>query len=205
VSGSYVQQVIDQVSTGTKFEEAISKLAAEIDTRKKDCLKEIEREKEEDAKKLTSDNMYHEVYNTKVYQSYFNTILQSAPNPGSKSSKVIETIHSPSGASKGKEGEEQLHPAAEADSIASPVSQAFAEVKTLEDSYKFLSSHPGIVNQKESDEILAEAFRLQMKGGASAKKTKQYIHQSLLLQYCSLLGKDGVMLFFKRWVFDLMF
>jgi cell division cycle protein 37 len=130
-------------------------------------------------------------------------ITQSAPNPGpKKSSKTIETIHSPSGASTGSAGagEEDMHAAAELDSIASPVSQAFAEVKSIEDSYKFLSHHPDIVNQKESDEILAEAFRLEMKGGVDAKKTKQYIHQSLLLQYCSLLGKDGVMMFFKRFV-----
>lgn len=121
------------------------------------------------------------------------------------SSKVIETIHDPSSAQKAAPAEdksgpsgEAIHPSAEADHIASSVSREFAEVKNLEDSYKFLSNHHSIVCQKESDEILAEAFRLQMKGGSSAKKTKHYIHQSLLLQYCSLLGKDGVMLFFKR-------
>lgn len=72
----------------------------------------------------------------------------------------------------------------------------FAALKALDVSYKFLGAHPEIVSQSHSDEILADAFRLQMEGKTAA--CKQTVNQALLLQYCALLGKDGVMMFFKR-------
>lgn len=179
------------------FEQAVEILSKNIAKRKQECLTEIENEKKEASKKLTSENMYKEVFNT-----------HAKPNPPTKQ-KIIETIHSPKTASQGESGAAKGTAAsnassvAESDRIASPVAQAFAELTTLEQSYKYLSQHPEIVNQSTSDEILAEAFRLQMKGGKDAKKAKQFVHQSLLLQYCSLLGKDGVVMFFKRFGVDI--
>jgi len=189
-TGKYVQQVIDNTVNGdiaASFQTAIEKLTMDIEKRKNECLREIELENSEANKKLTSENMYKEVFNTKA-------------TPAPKSTKVIETIHSPTQTDAvGKAiSQEEISEAAESDQITSKEAQEFAEIKSLEISYKYLSAHPGIVNQAQSDEILAEAFRLQMRGGADAKKCKQYIHQSLLLQYCSLLGKDGVVMFFKR-------
>lgn len=43
------------------------------------------------------------------------------------------------------------------------------------------------------------AFTAQSDG--KPKYAKQCVHQSLLLQYCDKLGKDGVAVFFKRYVF----
>ena len=47
-----------------------------------------------------------------------------------------------------------------------------------------------------SDALLVAAFTAQ--GDGKAKYAKQCVHQSLLLQYCEKLGKDGVSIFFKR-------
>lgn len=50
-----------------------------------------------------------------------------------------------------------------------------------------------------SDALLVAAFTAQ--GDGKAKYAKQCVNQSLLLQYCEKLGKDGVAIFFKRCVF----
>ncbi|KAJ1558994.1 hsp90 co-chaperone Cdc37, partial [Cladochytrium tenue] len=72
----------------------------------------------------------------------------------------------------------------------------FSRLKRIEESYKFIGEHPFILKGKYSDEILAEAFSLQMKGNTSL--AKNCVHQSLIIQYCEVLGRDGVSLFFQR-------
>ncbi|KIK18353.1 hypothetical protein PISMIDRAFT_109573 [Pisolithus microcarpus 441] len=49
-----------------------------------------------------------------------------------------------------------------------------------------------------SDALLVAAFRAQMDG--KAKYARQCVHQSLLLQYCDKLGKDGVRVFFEKMI-----
>ncbi|KAF2963156.1 hypothetical protein GQX73_g10417 [Xylaria multiplex] len=81
---------------------------------------------------------------------------------------------------------------------ASPDAQKFAHIKASEyrESHAFVSSHPNILSEKETDGVLVMAFDalLQNKDDIA----RNYIHQALLLQYCRSLGKDGVALFFKR-------
>ncbi|KAF2397973.1 hypothetical protein EJ06DRAFT_480955 [Trichodelitschia bisporula] len=60
----------------------------------------------------------------------------------------------------------------------------------------FISKHPEILTEKESDGLLVEAFDCQMDG--KDVYAKQCVHQALLIQYCRQLGRDGVRLFFKR-------
>ncbi|KAJ3023585.1 UNVERIFIED_CONTAM: hsp90 co-chaperone Cdc37 [Siphonaria sp. JEL0065] len=80
--------------------------------------------------------------------------------------------------------------------ITDPKVEAFSKLTSPEASYKFIQANAFILNEKYSDQILAEAFNLAMKG--EFKRAQECVHQSLLLQYCKLLGKDGVMLFFQR-------
>ncbi|KAJ3280860.1 hsp90 co-chaperone Cdc37 [Rhizoclosmatium sp. JEL0117] len=86
--------------------------------------------------------------------------------------------------------------------ITDPRVDLFSKLTSLETSYKYIQSNPWILSptsnmaEKYSDQILAEAFNLAMSG--DLKRTRECVHQSLLLQYCKLLGKDGVMLFFQR-------
>ena len=49
-----------------------------------------------------------------------------------------------------------------------------------------------------SDALLVAGFRAQ--GQNQPKYAKQCIHQSLLLQYCEKLGRDGVGVFFKKYI-----
>ena len=61
---------------------------------------------------------------------------------------------------------------------------------------QFISEHPGVVAERETDGLLVEAFNSQMSGKDA--HAKLCVHQALLLQYCRSLGRDGVGLFFKR-------
>ncbi|KAJ0426486.1 Cdc37 N terminal kinase binding-domain-containing protein [Aspergillus carlsbadensis] len=62
--------------------------------------------------------------------------------------------------------------------------------------HQYISDHPEIVAEKETDGLLVEAFNSQMDG--KDDYARQCVHQGLLLQYCRSLGPDGISLFFKR-------
>ncbi|KAF8248437.1 hypothetical protein K440DRAFT_600059 [Wilcoxina mikolae CBS 423.85] len=62
--------------------------------------------------------------------------------------------------------------------------------------FQFISEHPVVVSEKETDGLLIDAFNSQLAG--REVYAKQCVHQALLLQYCRQLGRDGVSLFFKR-------
>ncbi|KAI8608245.1 hypothetical protein BC830DRAFT_22522 [Chytriomyces sp. MP71] len=80
--------------------------------------------------------------------------------------------------------------------ISDPTVDAFSKLTTLDVSYSHLSRAPWLLDEKYSDQILAEAFNAGIRGDLA--RTRVCVHQSLLLQYCRLLGKDGVRLFFER-------
>jgi cell division cycle protein 37 len=61
---------------------------------------------------------------------------------------------------------------------------------------QFISKHPQVVAEKETDGLLVLAFRAAGKGKDDL--SRQCVHQALLLQYCRALGRDGVGMFFKR-------
>jgi cell division cycle protein 37 len=83
-----------------------------------------------------------------------------------------------------------------------PTLEAFAQLPLwdFEKSWLFIQNHRDVVVPRASDALLVAAFRAQREG--KSKYAKQCVHQSLILQYSEKLGKDGVQLFFKRYVFS---
>ncbi|KAK3692255.1 Cdc37 N terminal kinase binding-domain-containing protein [Podospora appendiculata] len=81
---------------------------------------------------------------------------------------------------------------------ASPLAKQFATIKATEHrtSLSFLSAHPEILTEKETDGLLVLAFDAQLDNRDDY--ARNCVHQALLLQYCRALGRDGVALFFKR-------
>lgn len=108
---------------------------------------------------------------------------------------VIETIHEPKETKESTELQESKEEGEE-DYITYAPAENFAGLSGLDASLKALSANPELASQKYSDEILAEAFRLEMAGKSA--EAKRCVQQSLILQYCGLLGKDGISMFFKR-------
>ncbi|KAL7280152.1 hypothetical protein ACG7TL_006571 [Trametes sanguinea] len=69
-------------------------------------------------------------------------------------------------------------------------------LKGYEESWEFIKAHRDVYVPGASDALLVAAFRAQSNG--DAKWAMQCVHQSLLLQYCEKLGKDGPSLFFRK-------
>ncbi|KAI6147322.1 Cdc37 N terminal kinase binding-domain-containing protein [Pisolithus tinctorius] len=67
-----------------------------------------------------------------------------------------------------------------------------------EASFSFIQQNRAVFVPGASDALLVAAFRAQVEG--KAKYAKQCVHQSLLLQYCDKLGKDGVRVFFQKMI-----
>jgi cell division cycle protein 37 len=81
---------------------------------------------------------------------------------------------------------------------ASPAAKKFSEIPfgDYKTSLQFIMGDRSILTRKDSDALLIEAYRNEMANKPSL--AKQCVHQSLLLQYCQQLGKDGVGIFFNR-------
>ena len=184
-------------------------------------LADLERE---ESSKITSDKL-HDGFNTSsVNRTNQSTSIPKAPSDGKAKPKpkhdkveLLNPMKSPrdalrredSGISSGAEADVEddslleTHEASdEADEEAivkiTPLAKEFAKIKIGDygKSFQFISEHPDIIAEKETDGLLVEAFNSQMKGKDAY--AKRCVHQGLLLQYCRQLGRDGIGLFFKR-------
>jgi cell division cycle protein 37 len=81
-----------------------------------------------------------------------------------------------------------------------PALVAFSKIplKAYEKSFEYIQHHREVIVPGASDALLVAAFRAQSQD--KPRYAKQCIHQSLLLQYCEKLGKDGVGVFFKKYI-----
>ena len=82
----------------------------------------------------------------------------------------------------------------------SPSAKRFSKLdpKNWDAAFKAISAEPTLLKDEVHDAILMEAFEAAIRG--DARYAEQCVHQSLILSYCRKLGKDGVAMFFKRWV-----
>ncbi|KAI0097611.1 hypothetical protein GGR51DRAFT_540512 [Nemania sp. FL0031] len=148
---------------------------------------------QEEGRKITSESIH-----TGFDSSY---VAKSTPSTSEqKSDSKVELLNPNFSASKSDEA--KAAPAADEDDDAEIEASAdgrkFAKIKASEyrESHDFLTSHPNILSEKETDGILVMAFDAQLDNKDDL--ARNYIHQALLLQYCRSLGRDGVALFFKR-------
>ncbi len=79
-----------------------------------------------------------------------------------------------------------------------PSLEAFSKLPLggYEQSFRFIQAHPDVVVDGAADALLIAGFRAE--GDGKSKYAKQCVHQSLLLQYCEKLGRDGVRIFFSK-------
>ncbi|KAK4177348.1 hypothetical protein QBC36DRAFT_327194 [Triangularia setosa] len=159
-------------------------------------LAELERE---EARKITSESIHTGFDSTHINKSSAPGVGGSAG--GSKPSSSVELLNpnytppealpAPSEATADDDDDDD-------EVTASPAAQKFANIKSSEyrESHAFLSSHPEILTEKETDGILVMAFDAQLENRSDY--ARNCVHQALLIQYCRALGRDGVALFFKR-------
>jgi cell division cycle protein 37 len=172
----------------------------------KQLLAKLAELEKEDKKHITSDDIRDGFNFSNVRQEN----QPGAPAASKSTDTSVELLNPPkrpdaqrtdTGQSSGADADVEEEPTGENDDDveASPLAKQFAKIKTGEWStcLNFISAHPEILKEKETDGLLVEAFNSELDG--KHKHAKQCVHQGLLLQYCRQLGgRDGVALFFKR-------
>ena len=163
----------------------------------------------EEGSKITSDSI-HDGFNK-------SAVAKSAPAPApAKTKPKAETVEvlNPGTAKKAasnKPGSESQTSGADAD-IDEPASKTepdedeeitkvakdFSQIRVgdYKSCLQFVSDHREVLEERNQDALLMEAFNASLEGNATY--AKQCVHQALLIQYCRTLGKDGVGVFFKR-------
>jgi cell division cycle protein 37 len=197
------------------FIQGLEKEKARIEDLQRQLYAKLAELEKEDKKHITSDDI-HEGF------SFSNVRKQDEKPSSSTTSKkpqstAVELLNSPTRpsalrtdtADSGADGDVEegtaiSHPSPSADDdeddiAASPLAQSFAKIKAGDwyASLQFLMAHPEVMQEKETDGLLVEAFNSEMDG--KPKHARQCVHAGLLLQYCRQLGgRQGVEMFFKR-------
>lgn len=182
---AFIQELKVQIR---KFEGLQKDLATKLD-----ALEKL------DSSKITSDS-YHVGFDS----SHVSKVKQQGET--SKGDTKIELLN-PKSSSDEEDSDSSNNAATPASSeddqdkvCASPAAKKFAEIPASDyrASHAYITSHPEIVeNESDTDGLLVDAYHAMLDGG-DTKRARQYVHQALLLQYCRMLGRGGVAVFFRR-------
>ncbi|KAH9900567.1 Cdc37 N terminal kinase binding-domain-containing protein [Xylariomycetidae sp. FL2044] len=195
-----VNKALDEKKPENRYNALVEEIGSHL-KQVQDLQSELEKRlaemEKEEARRITSESIHT------GFDSSF--VAKSAPGEKKEEAKV-ELLNPNFSMSKPDEGKATSSAAANDDDDddgdeeleASPDGRKFANIKSSEyrESAVFVSAHPHILREKETDGILVMAFDAQLEGKDDF--ARNCVHQALLLQYCRSLGKDGVSLFFKR-------
>ena len=217
--GSLVDQVRKEVNekkvtdTYKSYIDGVTSHLTKVQNLQQDLLAKLAQLEKDEGSKITSDSI-HDGFNT---SKVAKPKTQDRPKPSTSAkprSEPVELlnpkvtpratlIREDSGAiSSGAEAdvEDGNIGKEEDDSDIQPTAlgKEFAKIKLgdYRACLQFISEHPDVVTERETDGLLVEAFNAQMAGKEAYARS--CVHQGLLLQYCRQLGRDGVALFFKR-------
>ncbi|KIW96098.1 uncharacterized protein Z519_03165 [Cladophialophora bantiana CBS 173.52] len=205
------------------FLQGVNGHLSKVQKLQQDLLKRLAQLEKEATAKITSEDIHFGFDSSHINKPKQKATPTEKPKVKEKTkTESVELLNAPKGLSSQtreapKSGEGAVSSGAEADieddalldkhedeeedeaSIKlTPEGKQFAKIKLgdYRACLQFISEHPDIVNEKTQDALMIEAFNAQMKGQDAYART--CVHQSLLIQYCRQLGRDGVGLFFKR-------
>lgn len=197
-----VKKEVDEKKPESRYEGFITQVQSHRDRvagLQKELLAKLAELEKEDKKHITSDDIHtgFDYSNVKKGEE-----ASSSSKPAQQESVELLNPSRPdmprtdTGQSSGADADVEDD---DPDNIkASPDAKAFAKIK-MDDyrtSLQFISTHPNILKERETDGLLVEAFDAELEGKHAY--AHQCVHAALLIQYCRQLGKDGVQLFFKR-------
>ncbi|KAF8455364.1 Cdc37 N terminal kinase binding-domain-containing protein [Terfezia claveryi] len=173
-----------------------------------DATAEQAKLEKEEASKITSESI-HDGFNSSFVNKPASAADKKKPtskvaaveqiNPNAKTQRELTGDLVSSGA---EADVEEVADESEADGNIKPtaIGYEFAKIKVgdYRKCLEFITQNPNVVAEKEENGLLIEAFNSQIAG--KDEYAQQCVHQALLLQYCRQLGRDGVGLFFKRYV-----
>jgi cell division cycle protein 37 len=190
-----VNKALDEKKPADRYTAMVEEIGEHL-SKVEDLQKELHIKLAE-LEKLESSKITSESIHTGFDSSY---VAKSQPGDKKADDNKVELLNPNFSLSKPEESKATSSSSANDDDEieASPDARKFAHIKSKEyrESHAFLSAHPNILTEKETDGILVMAFDAQLEGKDDF--AQQCVHQALLLQYCRALGKDGVALFFKR-------
>lgn len=213
--GSLVDQVkkeVDEKKSNNRYGDYINGVLgheAKVQDLQKELNAKLSQLEKEETSKITSESIHTGFDSSSVAKSA-PEVKKSLPTRETGKANTVEVLNpgalkreslgrQDTGLSSGAEADvEDESPVDEDDIQASELGKQFAKIKLgdYRASLQFISQHPAVVAEKETDGLLVEAFNAQMTGKELYART--CVHQGLLLQYCRSLGRDGVGLFFKR-------
>ncbi|KKK22665.1 hypothetical protein ARAM_002574, partial [Aspergillus rambellii] len=195
-----VKKEIDDSGAGNSFEAYVKGVQGhkdKVQDLQKELLARLAQLEKEESSKITSESI-HTGFDT----SHVSKADKSGAQPtAAQKTSSVELLNpgvanSTSSQEPGNDDDDAIE---DPDSVqASDLAKKFAKISSSDyrTLHQFISSHPQIVAEKETDGLLVEAFNSQMEG--KEDYARQCVHQGLLLQYCRSLGRDGTSLFFKR-------
>lgn len=216
---SLVDQVKEEVGSKPNnwyksYLEGVEGHRTKVISLQEELMQKLEELEKEASKKITSESIHTGFDSSSVNKAKPKKQEKSEANPKPKE-ELVEVLN-PGSLKKDplRRQDSAQSSGAEADvdepisSIADPAEEhieptklgkEFAKIKIgdYRACLQFISEHPEVVAEPETDGLLIEAFNAQLDHNNSAY-AKQCVHQALLLQYCRSLGRDGVGLFFKR-------
>lgn len=197
-----VNKALDEkkVQTDKRYEGMVAEIEehlAKVEELQNDLHKKLDELEKEEHSKITSESIH----------TGFDSSHVSKSKPDESKKEAVELLNpgfsgpaAPASTSKSDADAAAKHDVDldDEDISASPEARKFAAIapESYRESLSFLSAHPQILTERETDGLLVLAFDAQLEGKDS--HARQCVHQALLLQYCRALGRDGVALFFKR-------
>ncbi|EFX00733.1 hsp90 co-chaperone cdc37 [Grosmannia clavigera kw1407] len=165
-------------------------------------LAELEREQ---ARKITSDSI-HTGFNS-------SHVTKATAEPGDSGGKteLLNPGYGLGGSTATKAAENTMTTTTAAAAAAgidddddevpstSEAARQFANIRpgSHAESQAFIRTHPELVaSDRELEGILVMAFDAEFAGDSEA--ARRFVHQATLLEFCRALGRDGVLLFFRR-------
>ncbi|KAI9837792.1 MAG: hypothetical protein M1819_006726 [Sarea resinae] len=211
-----VKKEVDASAPENRYHEYIKQIRShqkKVQDLQKQLLEKLAELEKEEARKITSDNLHTGFDSSFVAKTADNKadgpkahsveLLNPAAGKAGAAGKPDSLKRSDSAISSGAEAdiEEEADEAGhDEDEHIEPtkLGKEFAEIKAgdYRACLQYISEHPKVVAERETDGLLIKAFDSQLKG--KEEYARQCVHQALLLQYCRSLGRDGVGLFFKR-------
>jgi cell division cycle protein 37 len=196
------------------FIEGLQKEKERIQDLQRQLYEKLAELDKEEKKHITSDDL-HEGFSFSNVRKGEEKPAASSSSSTKKSEPAVELLNPPSrpsasrtdtGESSGADADIEEGTSAPAndnddddDITASPLAQSFAKIKAGDwfASLQFLTAHPEVMKESETDGLLVEAFNSEL--DSKPKHARQCVHAGLLLQYCRQLGgRPGVEMFFKR-------
>ncbi|KIP04683.1 hypothetical protein PHLGIDRAFT_75531 [Phlebiopsis gigantea 11061_1 CR5-6] len=191
----------DDPKLGDALVRGMQKHVAELGLHQEKLRKDLAEEEAEQKKKITSDDIHEGFESHYVPPSPAPAPIKNAIPSSSKTATTEYETLNPKGVAAAAAASAPSSTEEEESSDLpelTPSLEAFSKLplRGYEQSWEFIKQHRDVVVTGASDALLVAAFTSQSEG--KDRYAKQCVHQSLLLQYCDKLGKDGVAIFFKR-------